>query len=257
MHFGWQRNAAQRIFESLELHSYEWTVKAIKTRECLDKQDRRDIALSTFAMSRSRTLLPSAIALRALDLTRDTDDTAVLLAIAKTNTRLLQVAAIADEIADVDSPTEETDRTALLSLCDMDATELQIYTKMLEVYDKTRSHFLFEIVELQVKRYLNAERLKAEAEPQPRILAYVDYKELYLQRTQNSELTQDLLSFILKPREEGCPIYLWAAERISESNLLTANGLAMSDQAWLAYTLAFITPEELSGPSMIMNAAIP
>ncbi len=85
-----------------------------------------------------------------MDLTRDTDDTAVLLAIAKTNTRLLQVAAIADEIADVDSPTEETDRTALLSLCDMDATELQIYTKMLEVYDKARSHFLFEIVELQV-----------------------------------------------------------------------------------------------------------
>jgi hypothetical protein len=81
-----------------------------------------------------------------------------------------EVAAIADEIADVDSPTEETDRTAaLLSLCDMDATELQIYTKMLEVYDKARSHFLFEIVELQVKRYLNAERLKAEAEPQPRI----------------------------------------------------------------------------------------
>jgi hypothetical protein len=153
LHFGWQRNAAQRILESLELHSYEWTVKAIKTRECLDKQDRRDIALLTFAMSRSRMLLPSAIALRALDLTRDTDDTAVKLAIAKTNTRLLQVAAIEDEIADANSLTEETDRTAVLSLCDMDATELQIYTKMLEVYDKARSHFLFEIVELQVKRY--------------------------------------------------------------------------------------------------------
>ena len=139
----------------------------------------------------------------------------------------------------------------------MDATELQIYTKMLEVYDKARSHFLFEIVELQVKRYLNAERLKAEAEQQPRILAYVEYKKLYLQRTQNSELTQDLLSFILKPREEGCPIYLWAAERISESNLLTANGLAMSDQAWLAYTLAFITPEErqiLDVPSLAERA---
>ncbi len=77
------------------------------------------------------------------------------------------------------------------------------------------------------------------------------------QRTQNSELTQDLLSFILKPREEGCPIYLWAAERISESNLLTANGLAMSDQAWLAYTLAFITPEErqiLDVPSLAERA---
>jgi hypothetical protein len=54
LHFGWQRNAAQRMLESLELHSYECTIKAIKTCECLDKQDRRDIALSTFAiMSRS------------------------------------------------------------------------------------------------------------------------------------------------------------------------------------------------------------
>ena len=257
LHFGWQKNSAQRILESLELHSYEWTVKAIKTRECLDKQDRRDIALSTFAMSRSKALLPSAIALRALDLMRDTDDTAVLRAIAKENTRLLQVAAISDEIADANSPTEEADRTALLSLCDMDSTELLIYTKMLEVYDKAQSHFLFDIVDPQVKRYLNAERLKAEAEQPVRMLTYKQYKELYLQRTQNSELTQDLLSFILKPREEGCPIYLWAAERISESNLLTANGLAMSDPAWLAYTLAFITPEErqiLGVPSLAERA---
>ncbi len=82
---------------------------------------------------------------------------------------------------------------------------------MLEVYDKARSHFLFEIVELQVKRYLNAERLKAEAEANPRVLSYSIYKELFLERTQNSELIQDLLSYIFKPREEGCPIYLWAA----------------------------------------------
>ena len=123
----------------------------------------------------------------------------------------MQVAAISDEIADVHSPTEEADRAALLSLCDMDSTELLIYTKMHEVYDKAQSHFLFDIVDPQVKRYLNAERLKAEAESPAKVLTYKQYKELYLQRTQNSELTQDLLSFILKPREEGCPIYLWAA----------------------------------------------
>ena len=257
LHFGWQKNSAQRILESLELHSYEWTIKAIKTRECLDKQDRRDIALSTFAMSRNKALLPSALVLRDLDLLRDTDNTAVLRAIAKENTRLLQVAAIDDEIADVNSPVDEADRAALLSLCDMEPTELLIYTKMHEVYDKAQSHFLFDILDSQVKRYLNAERLKAEAEHPVRVLTYKQYKELYLQRTQNSELTQDLLSFILKPREEGCPIYLWAAERISESNLLTANGLAMSDPAWLAYTLAFITPEErqvLGIPSLAERA---
>jgi hypothetical protein len=66
-----------------------------------------------------------------------------------------------------------------------------------------------------------------------------------MNRSQNSELTQDLLSYILKPREEGCLIYPWAAERISESNLLTANGRAMSNQAWLSYTVAFITPDEM------------
>ena len=103
--------------------------------------------------------MPSALALRALDLMRDTDDTAVKRAIAKDNTRLLQVAAISDEIADVHSPTEEADRAALLSLCDMDSTELLIYTKMHEVYDKAQSHFLFDIVDPQVRRYLNAERL--------------------------------------------------------------------------------------------------
>jgi hypothetical protein len=129
----------------------------------------------------------------------------------------------------IGSPFVSADRAAVLSLCDMEPTEIQIYTKMMDVYDKAKSHFLFDIVELQVKRFLNAEMLKAEAEQVPRCLSYQEYKELFLNRTQNSELTQDLLSYILKPREEGCPIYLWAAERISESNLLTANGLTMSN----------------------------
>jgi hypothetical protein len=231
LHFGWQRNSAQRILESLALHSYEWIVKAIKTRECMDKQDRRDIAVSTFAMSRNRVLLPPALILQALTLARPEDDTAELRAVARENTHLLQIAAINDAVIDDASPLKETDRAALFSLCDMDLTELQIYTKMVEVCDKARSHFLFDIVELQVKRFLNAERLKAEAEVPARVLTYDECKELFLQRTQNSELTQDLLSYILKPRKDGCPIYLWASERISESNLLTSNGLTMSDQA--------------------------
>jgi hypothetical protein len=196
-------------------------------------------------MSRNKDLLPFALELRELDLTRPEDDTAALRAIARENTRLLQAGAIGDAIVDAVNPTVEADRAALLSLCEMEQTELLIYTKMMEVYDRVRSHFLFDIiVELQVKRFLNAERLKAEAENPPRVLSYKEYTELYLERTQNSELTQDLLSYIFKPREEGCPIYLWAVERISESKLLTANGLAMSDQAWLAYTLALITPDE-------------
>ncbi len=154
------------------------------------------------------------------------------------NTRLLQVGVINDAVADLDDLSTEDDRAALLSVCSMDRPELQIYTKMLEVYDKARSHFLFEIVELQVKRYLNAERLKAEAEDQPRILSYEEYKVIFLQKTQNSELTQDLSIYILKLREEGCPIYLWAAEQISEINLLTTNGLTVSDPVWRQNPLA-------------------
>jgi hypothetical protein len=256
LHFGWQRNSAQRILESLELHSYEWTVKAIKTRECLDKQDRRDIAVSTFAMSRNKpAILPAALELRILDLARETDDTAALRAVARENTRLLQIAAFEEAVNDEDSPLVEADRAAVLSLCGMDPSELQIYTIMMEVYYRARSHFLFDIVEVQVKRFLNAERLRAEP---ARVMLYCEYKELFLSRTQNSEVTQDLLSYILKPREEGCPICLWAAERISESNLLTANGLTMSNQAWLAYTLAFITPNErqiLHVPSLADRAS--
>jgi hypothetical protein len=118
------------------LHSYEWTVKAIKTRECLDKQDRRDIAVSTFAMSRNKpTILPAALELRTLDLAREADDTAALRAVARENTRLLQIAAFDEAINDEDSPLVEADRAAVLSLCGMDPTELQIYTKMMEVYD--------------------------------------------------------------------------------------------------------------------------
>jgi hypothetical protein len=49
----------------------------------------------------------------------------------------------------------ETDRAALLSTYSMDATEWQIYAKMVEVYDLARSHFLFEIVDPQIKRFLN------------------------------------------------------------------------------------------------------
>ena len=163
LHFKWQRNAATRVFESLELHSYEWTVKAIKTRECLDKLDRRDIALSTFAMSRNKSIVAPALDLRALHLDREEDNTAELRQQAARNTRLLQSGRIDELVLDPDSLIVETDRAALLSTCSMDPTEWQIYTKMVETYDLARSHFLFEIVDPQVKRFLNAERLKAEA----------------------------------------------------------------------------------------------
>jgi hypothetical protein len=122
LHFKWQRNAATRVLESLELHSYEWTVKAIKTRECLDKLDRRDIALSTFAMSRSKNIVATAVELRALHLDRDEDNTAELRQQAARNTRLLQSGRIDELVLDPESLVVETDRAALLSTCSMDST---------------------------------------------------------------------------------------------------------------------------------------
>jgi hypothetical protein len=124
LHFKWQRNAAQRVLESLELHSYEWTVKAIKTRECLDKLHRRDIALSTFAMSRNKNLILVAMDLHALDVARDEDNTAELRLEAARNARAAKTVRIDELVADGNSPVEEPDRAALLSICSMDHTEL-------------------------------------------------------------------------------------------------------------------------------------
>ncbi len=180
LHFKWQRNAATRVLESLELHSYECTVKAIKTRECLDKLDRRDIALSTFAMSRSKNIVATSVELQGLRLEREEDNTVELRTVTVRNTRLLQSSMIDELIADANSLILETDRAALLSICSMDPTEWQIYMKMVEMYDLAQSHFLFEIVDPQVKRFLNAERLKAEALNPLLTLTYIQYKGLLL-----------------------------------------------------------------------------
>jgi hypothetical protein len=116
-------------------------------------------------MSRNKpTILPAALELKTLDLAQEVDDTAALRAVARENTRILQIAAFEEVINDEDSPLVEADRAAVLSLCGMNPTELQIHTQIMEVYDRAKSHFLFDIVEVQVKRFLNADRLKAEAE---------------------------------------------------------------------------------------------
>jgi hypothetical protein len=93
----------------------------------------------------------------------------------------------------------------LVFLIEMTGNEWDILAKFVVVYEKARSHFLFEIVEEKVKRHLNAERIRADATG-AKPLKYRDYKELLLARIINSAQTDDLLSYILKPRDEGCPI---------------------------------------------------
>ncbi len=120
------------MLESLELHSYEWMVKAIKTRECLDKLVRRDIALSIFAMTRNKNIKGPAIDLRNLDLARAEGNTAEFREEAARDTRLLQVARINELMDDAASIIAETDRATLLSICSMKNTEMLIYLKMVE-----------------------------------------------------------------------------------------------------------------------------
>jgi hypothetical protein len=61
---------------------------------------------------------------------------------------------------------------------------------------------------------------------------------------QNSSTIDGLISFILKPRDNGCPISLWVAERIAERRLLNEDGIDMSEDTWLELVLAFVTNEE-------------
>ena len=61
---------------------------------------------------------------------------------------------------------------------------------------------------------------------------------------QNSFTIDGLISFILKPRDNNCPISLWVAERIAERRLLNDDGIEMSEDTWLELLLAFVTNEE-------------
>jgi hypothetical protein len=62
---------------------------------------------------------------------------------------------------------------------------------------------------------------------------------------QNSSTIDGLISFILKPRDNSCPISLWVAERIAERRLLNEDGIDMSEEdTWLELVLAFVTNEE-------------
>ncbi len=70
----WQRGQAARILQDFELHVYKWTLTAVKHRESLDKQDKRDVAQSVFAQDRDQRLVPHMVFVRAQTLAKDEDD---------------------------------------------------------------------------------------------------------------------------------------------------------------------------------------
>jgi hypothetical protein len=75
-------------------------------------------------------------------------------------------------------------------------------------------------------------------------MSWLLYKTALLERMQNSSTIDGLISFILKPRDNNCPINLWVAERIAERRLLNEDGIDMSEDTWLELVLAFVTNEE-------------
>ena len=105
-------------------------------------------------------------------------------------------------------------------------------------------HFFPDICELQARRYLHAERVKAANATRPVILKWAKYRSLYLSRLKNDTTSTDLLRFILTPREDGLEITLWVAERRSDRSLLEKDGMQMAESTWLSFVTNFITNDE-------------
>ncbi len=145
----------------------------------------------------------------------------------------------------------------LLTGVDMTRTEFDLLTTLTRVYDHARSHFVFEICEPPTKRFLNALRIREEEDGGR--MPWFLYKTALLERMQNSSTIDGLISYILKPRDNNCPIGLWVVERIAERRLLNDDGIEMSEDTWLELLLAFVTNEEkqtLQVPAREQRAAV-
>jgi hypothetical protein len=189
----WQRGQASRILQDFELHVYEWTLTAVKHRESLDKQDKRDVAQSVFAQDRDGRLPPHMAFLRAQVLERDDDDD-VAAEQAAINTNAFRLALIDDLVADEENDVTERDRAVLMTGVEMTRTEFDLLLTLTRVYDHARSHFVFEICEPAAKRFLNALRIRFEEQGER--MPWALYKTSLLEKMQNSSTIDGLISFI-------------------------------------------------------------
>ncbi len=147
------------------------------------------------------------------------------------------------ELIDAGEGITEEDRPLLLTSIGMTQTEFDLLAEFLRVYDQARSHFIFEICDPSVKRFLNANRIRFEEEENAR-MPWAEYKVTLLDRMQNSSTIDGLLSYVIKPRENNCPIGLWVSKRLVERRLLNDDGIDMSEETCFELILAFITNEE-------------
>jgi hypothetical protein len=138
---------------------------------------------------------------------------------------------IDDLIASDANDVSEFDRALLMTGTEMTRMEFDLLLTLVRVFDHARSDFVFEICEPSTKRFLNALRIRHE-EGGDR-MGWILYKTALLERMQNSSRIDGLISFILKPRDNNCPISLWVAERIAERRLLNEDGIDMFEDTWL------------------------
>jgi hypothetical protein len=166
----------------LEHYTHEWTIFVVKRRKTLDKTDRRDHAQSLFTLDRNGLHRTDGRTLWDLRQPHAANATANAIAAADAALIVAQQTAIDALVADANSIVLETDRTVLTSFCDLSQQEFMVYDESVRVFDEARSHFVFDIVDEQVKRFLNAERLTNLARANPTVLKWKDYKELILNR---------------------------------------------------------------------------
>jgi hypothetical protein len=221
----------------------------------LDKQDKRDIAQAVFAQDRDGRLTERIEELRALTFEREGEDKGTAAENA-TNLELARAALMDEWLENEDSDFTIKDRPVVAMGVAMTLTEYDILTTLLRVYDHSRSHFVFEICDESVRRFLNATRIRFEEDGDR--MPWLVYRATILERMQNSSIIDGLLSYVIKPRENGCPIGLWVAERLAERRLLNDDGIEMlaerrllnddgiemSEDTWLELVLSFLTNEE-------------
>ena len=138
----------------------------------------------------------------------------------KAATATAQGNRITDWINDPDNPITADNRPLFLSFCLLTQEEWEIYKHFVDVFDKARCHFFFDIISGEMSRFLNAERISNAALNPPTILHWADYKFLCLSRLKDTKKSEDLMDHLMKVREEGLPVYLWIAERRAERDLL-------------------------------------
>ncbi len=134
----WQKGQAERILSDFELHVYDWTLKAVKLRESLDKQDKRDIAQAVFAQDRDGRFIERINDLRALTFEREGDEEG-LAAENIANVELARAALMDEWLEDEDDDFSVKDRPVVAMGVAMTLTDYDILTTLLRVYDQARA----------------------------------------------------------------------------------------------------------------------